>query len=815
MHSGPSVSTANANGHGNTNGHPHHHHHHRNRDGVAGIGDPRQDGRSSGGGGGGGGGGGVQRQEPPNTPGSNRKGHDEEETLLRGVGDLLTRARRGVNSYFSALARKQRNVARQQRERARRKSSSSNNCDFLVEAEEGVGLLSIAGGGTESADATKAAAAAAANGGPLHRSQSAVFVPSRPDQQAADASSATSALETRSAGVVTDVGELRDVSEMDPFLQEEVEGLDAGCGVEASAGGLSARGGGGGGGGGGGSMNRAGRAGLTTGDLVRLYREEEQGAGEDSAQDEDRERLGSSQGKSVGGRRSRWGLSRKAAAKATQVPQLKDRKSDVEQLKRDREQWADHGFKVLGVEIGHLPQSQQVTLLVGGVFFFLLIYGYMQEYLVVKIFERKFGLFMTFLQFFGYATCAALRRGVHRETVRKVPLRIYFGLGFLQAVMQGLTNVSMMYLNYPAKVLFKSSRMVPIMCFGVVWQGKRYSMRDCLVVCFIVTGLATFMNAETRSSAESDTPCSLLGILCISLALVIDAANINMQEEVMNEYASCQDELIMFSYLCGTVYVASYCVFSGELISGFMFLHEKGPRALVAVMLYCGAGFLGGSCAVALTKKFGALHSAITTTARKAVTLMLSFAYFQKAFTPQHLVGATVFMIGLMTKMFGKHGKSSAQTEKSAENSPAATPFIQPHHRKRLSDAEAGQSSSAALSSGGSGGDPCSGDGYGVVRGSHADTTCTQSPSPVRQEGPASLAGAFAGYPVRHRGNPKLGGSPAAGGGGGIGSERGRERAGGGGRGGHWVRQKQFSPPRSPFRARIASPPVTGLGMVA
>lgn len=39
--------------------------------------------------------------------------------------------------------------------------------------------------------------------------------------------------------------------------------------------------------------------------------------------------------------------------------------------------------------------------------------------------------------------------------------------------MQGLTNVSMMYLNYPAKVLFKSSRMVPIMCFGVVWQVQQ------------------------------------------------------------------------------------------------------------------------------------------------------------------------------------------------------------------------------------------------------------------------------------------------------------------------------------------------------
>ena len=58
--------------------------------------------------------------------------------------------------------------------------------------------------------------------------------------------------------------------------------------------------------------------------------------------------------------------------------QIKDRKSNVEQWKRDREQWADHGFKVLGVEIGHLPEHQQVALLAGGVFFFLLIYGYMQ-----------------------------------------------------------------------------------------------------------------------------------------------------------------------------------------------------------------------------------------------------------------------------------------------------------------------------------------------------------------------------------------------------------------------------------------------------
>ena len=216
----------------------------------------------------GGGGGGVQ--DSPNTPGSNRKGHDEEQTLLSGVGNLMKRARRGVNSYFSALARQQKEIAREQRERHRKKSS---NFDFLVDAEEGVGLLAIAGAESEASRGLEDGAGT--NGGPLHRSQSAVFVPLRPQEEQADAPDPTTVLETRSSGVASDLGELRDVSEASAFLQG-VDGSYGGAGGILQAGEST--------------MKRGGRARLTTGDLVRLYREEEQWAGEDSAQDEDRER---------------------------------------------------------------------------------------------------------------------------------------------------------------------------------------------------------------------------------------------------------------------------------------------------------------------------------------------------------------------------------------------------------------------------------------------------------------------------------------------------------------------------------------------
>lgn len=208
--------------------------------------------------------------------GSNRKGHDEERTLLSGVGDMVKRARRGVNSYFSAAARQQKDFAREQRQRHRKKSS---NFDFLVDAEEGVGLLAIAGGEEVAKAGGGLESGAGTNGGPLHRSQSAIFVPSRLAEQQVDALGPTMVSETMSSGVAADLGELRDVSEAAEFLQ----GVEASC--AGGAGGRLEKES---------SMKRGGRARLTTGDLVRLYREEEQGAGEDSAQDEDRERSGAS-----------------------------------------------------------------------------------------------------------------------------------------------------------------------------------------------------------------------------------------------------------------------------------------------------------------------------------------------------------------------------------------------------------------------------------------------------------------------------------------------------------------------------------------
>jgi hypothetical protein len=78
---------------------------------------------------------------------------------------------------------------------------------------------------------------------------------------------------------------------------------------------------------------------------------------------------------------------------------------------------------------------------------------------------------------------------------------------------------------------------------------------------------------------------------------------------------------------------------------------------LFMFIVFCSMGFLGMSCFAALTKRFGALVSAITSTARKGLTLVLSYICFpsDKSVTLGHVVGALIFLGGLVVKSMQKH----------------------------------------------------------------------------------------------------------------------------------------------------------------
>lgn len=232
---------------------------------------------------------------------------------------------------------------------------------------------------------------------------------------------------------------------------------------------------------------------------------------------------------------------------------------------------------VLGVDITHLPRQTQFIVCAAGVFGFSLLYGYLQELIAVQICNRNLGLFQAMAQFSGYTGWAYLLRNfVYQKQQRQlklsrsrnaspttteegdslllrqqqgrsssssskpqVPIPLYIGLSLLRALDLGMTNLAMQYINYPAKTLMKSCRVVFTMIFGVIISRKTYFAADYAIVMAMVAGLAIFMHADSNSSAVFHH----IGVVMLTVSLVCDGAISNLSERIMVNYGVGQDEV--------------------------------------------------------------------------------------------------------------------------------------------------------------------------------------------------------------------------------------------------------------------------------
>ena len=340
---------------------------------------------------------------------------------------------------------------------------------------------------------------------------------------------------------------------------------------------------------------------------------------------------------------------------------------------------------VLGMDISHLSRKAQFSVCATGVFSFSLLYGFLQELISVQLCNRQLGLFLAMMQFTGYTLWSYLLRTYvyekhgssarNRKAKPQVPFFMYLGLSLLRAVDLGMTNMAMQYVNYPAKTLMKSSRVVFTMLFGVLVARKRYKPLDYLVVVLMVTGLAIFMHADANSSAVFDS----LGIFMLTISLLCDGAISNLSESIMKQYGVGQDEFIFRMYSIALVAISAAATIKGDLYEGIKFLSQPGTYneldlpldertwsvgwKIVIMMLFSTMGFFGSSCSAAITKQFGALTMSITSTARKATTLFLSFAIFDNECTMEHVGGILLFISSLLFKSW----KRSRTTSKNKE----------------------------------------------------------------------------------------------------------------------------------------------------
>lgn len=297
-----------------------------------------------------------------------------------------------------------------------------------------------------------------------------------------------------------------------------------------------------------------------------------------------------------------------------------------------------------------------------GIFGGFLLQGIAHEHLM-KHYRFQESVFLTFIQFVGYAALSfpTLLKLISGRITLKSPLKSYIITSLALALSMGLTNFATLRLSYATSVLFKSSKLIPVMIGNIIFLKKKPQLSEVVSVIFMVMGLIGISLGDFKGKNKFDMP----GIITISFSLIFGAVASNMEDKVMSQYGASQDELISMLYSTGALMMGILSVFTGQMSKGIERM-VSNPSCIPYVLFFSSLGAIGIQFVYLNMKVFGSLLTVMVTSLRKALTVILSFIIFKdKKFTMWHAVAIFLIATGMAINVHDKATSKQKVPEES------------------------------------------------------------------------------------------------------------------------------------------------------
>mmetsp|Transcript_4969 Transcript_4969/g.6272 ORF Transcript_4969/g.6272 Transcript_4969/m.6272 type:complete len:332 (-) Transcript_4969:692-1687(-) len=298
---------------------------------------------------------------------------------------------------------------------------------------------------------------------------------------------------------------------------------------------------------------------------------------------------------------------------------------------------------VFGYDLTDSRQEVQIAALAGGALFCSLGFAFLQEK-VTHIPGFKHYEFMTFLTTVTFTLCGFAERLLTNDAPRKAPLLDYAKLSLFTMGGMYFTNWSLNYLNYTTRIVFKSSKVVPVMLVGVVMQGRRYSKLEYASAFVLVTGIALFTLGDAGEAPRFEAR----GIILILLGVIFDAITANYEEKSFFHGKNCSPaEVMTYASLFGVASSFTTMVFNGSIFPAVNYAIEF-PQVVYWTATFATLGYASSLFILLLIKTFGATNAEIVKSLRKVLSIVISFVVFTKPFTTMHGLGFFLFTLSTL-----------------------------------------------------------------------------------------------------------------------------------------------------------------------
>lgn len=217
------------------------------------------------------------------------------------------------------------------------------------------------------------------------------------------------------------------------------------------------------------------------------------------------------------------------------------------------------------------------------------------------------------------------------------------------------------YISYPAQVLAKSTKMIPVMLMGTLVYGIKYTIPEYICTFLVAGGVSSFALLKTSSKTISKLahPNAPLGYGLCFLNLAFDGFTNATQDSIKARYPKTSAWDIMLGMnLWGSIYNVIY-MFGWPRGSGYEAVRfcQEHPEAAWDILMYCLCGAVGQNFIFLTISRFGSLANTTITTTRKFVSIVVSSVISGNPLSQKQWASVVMVFSGLSLQIFLKWRK--------------------------------------------------------------------------------------------------------------------------------------------------------------
>lgn len=290
----------------------------------------------------------------------------------------------------------------------------------------------------------------------------------------------------------------------------------------------------------------------------------------------------------------------------------------------------------------------------------------------------------------GHSSQAEFKHADARYSSKALLLR-YFQCSIFITSAAPFGFAALSYITYPAMVLGKSCKLVPVMIMNVLLYRRRFAPHKYLVVGMVTLGITMFMGfgkekpskSKSNGTSELSMSAQLIGVAYLLINLAIDGATNSTQDEIFARFKVSGQQMMFWINLFCTVLTSVISILPlpyipvlhpshsrTELEGALQFIHTH-PSIIMPLAQFAVTGALGQLFIFETLQHFGSLTLVTITLTRKLFTMLLSVVVYNHTLTGGQWAGAGVVFAGISVEAWVKrrdvHAKRVIQEKEKAK----------------------------------------------------------------------------------------------------------------------------------------------------